>query len=137
MANDELVKLQVSDELIRGIVTKQVSAAMLTAMGGREEFLQKIVESVMTWRCGPDGNRSDYPTDNKYQWLDVQVRKMIQAAATEGIKALIQNNQPAIEKAISSGLKNQTKQMATAFSLGLLKSVESSFQFKVDVSFKS
>lgn len=90
MANDELVKLQVSDELIRGIVTKQITAAMLTAMGGREDFLEKIVTAVMTMKVNSEGKVDSYRND--FQWLDVMVRQMIQKAAVEAIKKWIEAN---------------------------------------------
>jgi len=136
MADDQLVKLQVSDELIRGIVTKQVQAAMLTAMGGREEFFEKIVTSVMTMKVDADGNVDKYNRGND-QWLDVLIRKMIQQAARESVKAWIEANQPALQRAIEKGFAGQTKQMAVAFAAGMLKSIESAWNFKVDVSFNS
>lgn len=133
--NDQLVKLEVSDELIRGIVTKQVTAAMLTAMGGREEFLEKIVTTVMTMKVNAEGKVDSYRND--FQWLDVMVRKMIQEAAVTAIKAWITNNQPAIEKTVQKGFQGQTKQMATAFTAGLLKAIETKWQFQVNVTFNT
>lgn len=137
MAGDELVKLQVSDDLIRGIVTKQVQAAMLTAMGGREDFFEKIVTAVMTMKVDAEGNIGNYNSRNEFQWLDVLIRKMIQQAAREAIKSWIENNQAVLQRAIEKGFQGQTKQLATSFVAGILKSIESSWQFKVDVNFNS
>ena len=131
--SDELVKLQVSDELIRNIVTKQVSAAMLAAMGGREEFLEKIVTTVMTMKVNSDGKVGAYGND--FQWLDVMLRQMIQAAAKEAIKAWIDGNKETIAKAVTKGFNAQTKQMANAFVAGLAKGVESEWKFNVEVNF--
>ena len=136
MANDQLVKLEVSDELIRSIVTKQVSAAILTAMGGREEFLEKIVTAVFTTRVNNEGKITGYSSDN-YQWLDVLIRQMIQEAARTAVKCWIEQNKPLLEKAVLKGFQGQSKQMATAFATGLLQSIQSSWQFKVDVNFNS
>lgn len=133
--NGDLVKLQVSDELIRGIVTKQVQAAMLTAMGGREEFFEKIVTAVMTMKVDANGNASNYGRD--YQWLDVMIRQMIQKAAQEAITTWIKTNHSVLEKAIEKGFQGQTKNMASAFANGILKAIDSAWQFKVDVNFNS
>jgi len=135
--SEDLVKLQVSDDLIRNIVGQQVTAAMLTAMGGREEFLQKIVEAALTFKVDSSGNRSNYQNQNDTSWLLFTVNKMVQEAAREALKGWVTNNKPMIEKAIATTMNKQNKDMATAFAVGIVKAVESSWQFKVDVNFNS
>ena len=134
---EDLVKLSVSDDLIRNIVGQQVTAAMLTAMGGREEFLQKIVEAALTFKVDSNGNKSNYHNQNDNSWLLFTVNKMVQEAAKEALKAWITTNQPTIEKAIATTMQKQSKDMAVAFATGIMKSIESSWQFKVDVIFNS
>lgn len=135
MANDELVKLQVSDDLIRGIVSKQVSAAVVTAMGGREELLEKVVTAVLTMKVDSEGKISSYSSSNGFQWLDVLFRQMIQEAAKQAVKAWIDANKDMIQKAVVKGFQKQSNQMSVAFVDGLMKSIESDWKFKVDVNF--
>lgn len=134
---EDLVKLQVSDDLIRNIVGQQVTAAMLTAMGGREEFMQKIVEAALTFKVDSNGNKSNYSSQNDQSWLLFTVNKMVQQAAREALKAWVTNNQPQIEKAIKTTMDKHSKDMALAFSTGIMKSIEASWNFKVDVNFNS
>lgn len=134
---EDLVKLQVSDDLIRNIVGQQVTAAMLTAMGGREEFMQKIVEAALTFKVDSNGNKSQYNDRNDTSWILFTVNKMIHEAARTALKAWVEQNQPAIQRAIHATMTKQSKEMAIAFAAGISKAIESSWQFKVDVMFNS
>ena len=62
---------------------------------------------------------------------------MIQTAAREALAAWIEQNKPAIHKAIATTMQKESGKMALAFADGIVNAVKSNWNFKVDVNFNS
>lgn len=135
MDND--VSLTMSKEIVTPIVETKIKEALLAALGGKEELIEKIVEQVFTQKVNSSGNVSNYPSDNKHSWLDVVVTNKIRDAVKEEVTKIIGENSKFIVEAVRRQLTTKAGQNAVAKALlaGLSGTLENAWKSNIKISF--
>lgn len=137
MVND-LMTLNISEEMIKGIVSKQVQQAIVRELGNSEDYMCALVASALHQKVSKEGSVSSYSSDNKFDYLDVLLSKEIQKAANEAIKEYIKENSELLKTSLKKELsKTATKdELVKTFIDGASKCFNSSWNFRCDVAFK-
>lgn len=132
------LSLTVSKELVIPILEAKIKAAIATAMGGEEELLDKVLNSIINQKVDKDGKISSYSSDNKYSWFDVTVTKTIQQQIKESIIEEVKEQGDVIKEAVKKFIKSSagSNLIAQAMVDGMNKSFESSWMTNFKIDFK-
>ena len=138
MSNNGDLSLTVSKELVVPILEAKIKAALTAAMGGEQEILNKILDSVIHQKVNSEGKIGHYPSDNKYDWFDIVITKTIQDEIKESIKEEVKLQGKVIKDAVRKYLKTASGSNAIARALvdGLEKSFENNWRNKFNIEFK-
>lgn len=135
MANDNLVNLQVNPELIQPIIKAKIQEAILEAMGGKDNLIEKAVNQIFQQRVNESGNVSSYSSDNKYTWLDITVTKHIKDAVRDSMQELLAVKKEEIKaemlKQLSS--KKSLEKFAGALIDAQVRSISNTWMTKINV----
>ena len=137
MENKEMVQLGINPDLIKPIVEKQIKSAILAAMGGADNLVESVVNAIMTEKVDSHGAKSNYSSENKYNWFDVIVTNTVREAIQAEIKNAILENANVFKDALVHQLTSKSGANAVAKALidGLNKTFESSWRSKISISF--
>lgn len=120
------VNLSISKEVINPIIKEKVNQIVLNALGGTEELVKNVVDSIVNQKVNIEGKISNYSSDNKYNWLDVVVTKQIKEAVKAELEEQIKNSSSEIRKALIEQI--QTKKGSSLVAKALLSGLEGSFK---------
>jgi len=117
------VNLTISKDIVNPIVQAKINEAIIAAMGGGQELINKVVTSILNEPVASDGKKSNYQSDNKYRWIDLAVTSQIQAAVKEAITEILSSRKDEIKQAIVKQLSNRKgiEQFAEALLNGTAK----------------
>lgn len=117
MENKDLVSFQVSAEMVNAIAEKQITAAIVASLGNTEEFVNSIIISALHRKVDCNGNISSYSSDNKYDFLDIALKKAIATAADESIKEWVDKNKKDLKEKLKKliNLEKNKKQIIKSF----------------------
>jgi uncharacterized phage protein gp47/JayE len=135
MAKEDLVSLEIGKDVVTPIVDKHIKAAILEALGGKDEMIEKVVKQILHQKVNSEGNvsRSDY--DNKYSWLDFTVTKQIEKAVRDELSNVVSQATLKIKNALIARLKTDKGAMLVADALleGLSGTFKNTWTSKVDI----
>lgn len=131
------VSLTISKDIVNPIVEAKIKEAILAAMGGKEELVEKVVASVFSKKVNKDGRISSYSSDNKYTWLDIIVTNQIEAAVKEEVQKMVKENSVHIVKAVKKQLTTSSGQsmVAKAMLAGLEGTLQHAWASKIEIKF--
>lgn len=131
------VNLTISKEIVTPIVQAKINEAIITAMGGSEQILAKVVQDVLTRKVDRDGKTSSYSSDNKHNWIDIVVTQQIHEAVKEAMTEILTSRKEQIRDAIKKQLSSQKGINAFAESLvsATAKTFESMYSSSISVEF--
>lgn len=134
---NNLMTLNLSEDMIKGIVDKQIQQAIVKQLGNAEEYMEGLISSALHQKVDSSGKISQYSSYNKYDYLDIALKKNIRIAVDEAIKEWIKENQELLKKQLKKHMsKDETKnQFIDAFTNGLTNCFESSYRINCAVSF--
>lgn len=138
MNNEQnLVQLGINPELIKPIINTHIKAAIVEAMGGSEELIDKVVDSVLNTKVNHEGKISNYSGDNQYRWLDVILTNEIRTAVKTELQNAVTESAGAIREALIAKLRTKAGAdiVATALLDGLSHSFDYAWMSKIDISF--
>lgn len=135
--NEGNVSLTISKEIVTPIVQAKVNEAIIAAMGGKDEIIEKVVSLILNQKVGYDGKVSTYSSDNKYSWLDMTVTKQIQEAVKVELKTVVSESTEQIKQALIKQLKSNkgANKVAEAIVSGLSQTFASEYRSSVSISF--
>ena len=67
--------------MIKDVVSKQIQQAIVRELGNTQEYMEALVGNALHQKISKDGTVSRYDSDNKYDYLDVLLRKNIQESS--------------------------------------------------------
>ena len=106
------VSIEVSKEVVNGIIEKKIEAAVVEAFTDKDEMVRNMVNLALTRKVSSDGTPSRSSYDNKFTLIDVLFSKALKEAAEEAIKKNIEANQDKLEAALMKELKRQNSKIA-------------------------
>ena len=136
MGNESnIISLNVSKDVITPIVERHIKDAVLTAMGGRDEVISKVLDGILTQRVNSDGKVGSYSSDNKYLWIDIVFTKKIEEAVRKELEDVMSESVLRIKKALILKLKTDkgASMVADALIEGLNDTFKNNYKSKVDI----
>ena len=130
------VSLTISKDIVNPIVETKIKEAILSAMGGQDEILKKILDQIMYQKVNSEGRVSSYSSENKYPWIDILISQKIQDAVKLAITELFTTKQDVIKAEIIKKLMSKTG--AEKFASALLSAnsqIANKYATKITVSF--
>lgn len=136
---NNIVSLKISEGMINGIVSKQIQQAIVKELGSAEEYMEALISAALHQKVSISGEISRYNSENKYDYLDLLLKKKIQEAAKEALQEYIKENTDKLKDALKKELeKTSTKnELVKMFIEGASKAFEYSWRFNCDVRFAS
>jgi hypothetical protein len=136
MTND-LVSLNISETMIKEIVSKQIQQAIVRELGNTEEYMQALVGAALHQKVSEKGTLSNYSSDNKFDYLDIMLRNRIQEAARKAFNEYPEENSELLKTALKKELSETAKKdaLVNAFIDAASKGFGSVWNFKCDVHF--
>lgn len=138
MSNEQnLVQLGINPELIKPIINTHIKAAIVEAMGGSEELIDKVVDSVLNTKVNHEGKISNYSGDNRYRWLDIILTNEIRNAVKAELQNAVTESSGVIRESLIAKLRTRAGAdiVASALLDGLCHSFDHSWMSKIDISF--
>lgn len=132
-----MLSLKIGEDMVKEIVSKQIQQAIVKELGNAEEYMEALIRVALHQKVSEHGTVSNYSSENKYDYLDVLLKKKIQEAAREALQEYIKENTDKLKAALKKELeKTATKdELVKTFIDGASKAFEYSWRFGCDVKF--
>lgn len=136
---NNIVSLKISEDMINGIVSKQIQQAIVKELGNAEEYMGALISAALHQKVSIDGKVSHYSSENKYDYLDIMLKEKIRETAKVALQEYIKENADKLKDALKKELeKTATKnELVKTFIEGASKAFGYSWRFNCDVKFAS
>lgn len=137
MAENNLMSLNLSADMIKPIIEKTIQANVLSALNGWEGVVTDMVNTVLTTKVNRSGNISEYSCENKYTWLEVNLNRRIKELVEDEVKKQIEKSADAIRDTVRKQITSKAGSNAIAKAVvdGLIGTFEKSWTSRIDISF--
>lgn len=137
MAENNLMSLNLSADMIKPIVEKTIQANVLSALNGWEGVVADMVNAVLTTKVDSSGKISNYSGNNRYSWIEINLNKRIKELVEEEVKKQIDESAEAIREAVRKQITSKAGSNAVAKAVvdGLIGSFEKSWNSRIEISF--
>lgn len=137
MAQD-LVKLEVSSEVVRPIVEAQIRAAIVAAMSDNpQRLIDAMVTEALNYKVASDGKVSNYSNENKFSWLSVHLRQVLHEETKRALNEMMLEIRDKLKDSIKRELKKDcsTTKLAAAIVSGITENVACKYNSQIEVRF--
>jgi hypothetical protein len=121
------VLLDIDQNMINAAVKAEVGLAIAKSLGGTENVVASMIQNILTQKVNNEGNISGYSYENKYDWVDVQVRKQITEIGRELVSEFMNDNRAKLKAELEKQIKGK---MAKELAGAMLKAMDSSLNCK-------
>lgn len=137
MAENNLMSLNLSADMIKPIIEKTIQANVLSALNGWEGVVADMVNTVLTTKVNENGKISSYSGDNRYTWLEINLNRRIKELVENEVKKQIEESAGAIREAVRKQITSKAGSNAVAKAVvdGLIGSFEKSWNSRIEISF--
>lgn len=137
MAENNLMSLNLSADMIKPIIEKTIQANVLSALNGWEGVVVDMVNTVLTTKVNEDGKISSYSGDNRYTWIEINLNRRIKELVENEVKKQIEESAEAIREAVRKQITSKAGSNAVAKAVvdGLIGSFEESWSSRINISF--
>lgn len=124
--NSSLVNLSIPQEVTQPIVAAKIQEAVLAALGGADKIVEAVIHKICFTKVDDKGQVSSYSSDNKNNWIDHHVTKIIEGAIHEELKRQLDAGAMPIKEALIKVL--QSKAGASKMGDAILQSLTGTFK---------
>lgn len=137
MAENNLMSLNLSADMIKPIIEKTIQANVLSALNGWEGVVVDMVNTVLTAKVNKDGKISSYSGDNRYTWIEINLNRRIKELVENEVKKQIEESAEAIREAVRKQITSKAGSNAVAKAVvdGLIGSFENNWNSTINISF--
>ena len=137
MAENNLMSLNLSADMIKPIIEKTIQANVLSALNGWEGVVTDMVNTVLTTKVDKNGVISCYSSENRYTWIEVNLNRRIKELVEGEVKKQIEESAEAIREAVRKQITSKAGSNAVAKAVvdGLIGSFEKSWNSTINISF--
>lgn len=137
MAENNLMSLNLSADMIKPIIEKTIQANVLSALNGWESVVTNMVNAILTTKVDSSGNISTYSSENKYTWIEVNLNRRIKELVEDEVKKQIEKSADAIRDAVRKQITSRAGSNAIAKAVvdGLIGTFEKSWNSRINISF--
>lgn len=130
----ENMQFPIPNSVLEPYIKSAVSTAITAALGDGAKLVEAAVAQALTAKVNSSGTRSSYEYENKYQLVEVVAQNRIQEITREVINQMAEGMRPQIKASIEKQLKAKHSAIAQALVEGLIKSLSTSWNVKVDIT---
>lgn len=137
MAENNLMSLNLSADMIKPIIEKTIQANVLSALNGWEGVVTDMVNTVLTTKVDVNGNISSYSSDNRYTWIEINLNRRIKELVEDEMKKQIEESADAIRDAVRKQITSKAGSNAIAKAVvdGLIGTFEHEWSSMINISF--
>lgn len=137
MAENNLMSLNLSADMIKPIIEKTIQANVLSALNGWEGVVTDMVNTVLTTKVDKNGTISCYSSENRYTWIEVNLNRRIKELVEGEVKKQIEESAEAIREAVRKQITSKAGSNAVAKAVvdGLIGSFEQRWNSTINISF--
>jgi restriction endonuclease S subunit len=130
MENKELVSLKVNDDLVVPVIQKAIQAAIIENLGKKEDLIAKKVSS--------NGGKSNYSSDNKYDYMEVITNQAVQEAAKEALKEWLSQKKEELKEAVVKEMSKPSNKnkLVKSFADAAMKAFDYHWHFSCNINIK-
>ena len=134
---NSMVNLNISEDIVRPIIEKQVQAAVLENIGDPEETIGKLVSLALKQKVCSEGYVSKYSSDNRFDYIEMMTGAAIRDAAKEALAGWLEENKRLVKEMVVKELNKpeRRKSVVGAFADAVEKAFECSWRFNCDIKF--
>ena len=138
MASLANMNLEINEEVVRTIFQQTLNQAIIDSMGNKEEYMIALINSAMKEKVDAKGRKSNYNSDNKYNFIDVEVKNAIQNAAKEAIGEYIKENRELLKLTVKKEFEKEENKNAlvNAFVKGAVESFDYNYNFSANLDIR-
>ncbi len=135
---NNMMSLKISEDMIKGIVSQQIEQAIVRELGNSEEYMRALISLALHQKVSSSGSVSHYPSDNKFDYLDMLLKEQIQTAAKKALEEYIKENTDILKQALRKELEKESakNKLVETFIEGTSRAFEYSWNFECNVNFK-
>ena len=136
MENNAEVSLNVSSEIIKPIIEKKIQAAIVEALGGSGELIEKAIELALRSKVSSEGKISNYSYENKHDFIEIVCKQTIQEVTKDAMKEWASENKKTIKAKLLKTIKLKQSTIAEQMFESFLRNVESGYWVDVNLSLR-
>lgn len=139
MEKESMVSLEVSEDMIKALIEKRISAAIVGALGDSTKVLESAVTLALRQKVSNNGSISRYSSDNKFEFVEVMAGEAIRKAAKKAMQDWLTQNSEKVRDAVIKEMKKpkRVNSIAQAFANSVEQSIKTGFRVNCDVAFES
>lgn len=126
------MKFEVEEDLVQPIIKEKIAAAVVSQLGDTTKLIEEMVKRALEVKVDGDGKVSNYSSYNKFTIIEAMARKTLQDAAKEAVQRIVEEQKPAITKAVQDYLKKAPKKTAASIVNAFCESAQNNYHLKVD-----
>ena len=133
----EMASFKIDNQIIKKILEKQISAAIVQNLGDSEKLLAKMISLALHQKVNADGYYDKASYRNEYDFLEVTTNKAVQKAAKDALSEWLEKNTKKVKIALMNELAKPSRQktMAKAFADAVERSITSNWHMNCTVNF--
>lgn len=128
------MQFPIPNSVLEPYIKQAVSAAITASLGDGAKLVEMAVHQAMQTKVRADGVRSNSEYENKFQLVEAVAQNKIQQITREVINEMAEGMRPQIKTAIETQLKKKHSVIAQALVDGLIKSLATTWNVKVDIT---
>lgn len=126
--------IQLDPKLIDSLVKEHINAAMLSVLADKKEvLLSQMANQVLNLKVNSEGQISNYPSENKYSWIEITINKELRGAVQRAIIDAVKAMEPEILASVKKEVSRSGPAIAKAMMDGFHRSVTYDWSFKVNI----
>ena len=134
--DNNMMSLNIDKSMLTPIIEQQVKLLMTEVLGGKDEIVSKVINSVLKTKVDERGNPSTYSSAKPfYEWLLIdEIKKAVQELLKEEIQSRVGSIKKILKKHLQSekGSNELANAMLTAFS----STISSGYGWKSQIEIK-
>lgn len=138
MGNIANMNLEINEEVVKTIFQQSLNQAIIDSMGNKEEYMSALINSALQQKVDDRGQKSRYNSDNKYTFIDIQVKNAIKEASKEAIHEYIKENKDLLKATVKKEMEKEENKSAlvNAFVKGAVESFDYNYNFSANLDIR-
>ncbi|WP_430618315.1 hypothetical protein [Enterococcus sp. DIV1054d] len=136
MTNLANMNLEINEDVIKTIFEQTLNQSIISAMGNKEEYMSALINSALSQKVDENGNVSRYSSDNKFTFVDTQVKKAIRDASKDAIEEYIEENKELLKATVKKEMEKEENKSAlvNSFVKGAMNAFDYNYNFSANLN---
>lgn len=128
------MQFPIPNSVLEPYIKAAVATAITASLGDGAKLVELAVQQALTQKVSSNGRLSSSSYENKFDLVETVATSRIQEITRETINAMAEQMRPQIKASIEKQLKSKHGPIAAALVDGLIKSLATSWNVKVDIT---